>query len=57
MIAAAFGVNVTSVRTANRKAGQRKNFQGRVRKTKAAKKAWVTVGEKEKIDLFEEKTK
>ena len=52
-----FGVNVVSVRTANIKAGSKKNLRGQTQRSKAGKKAWVSLKEKEKIDLFEEKTK
>jgi len=57
VIEEAFGVSVTSVRTANLKGGARKTLRGQTQKIKAGKKAWVTLKEKEKIDLFEEKTK
>ena len=52
-----FGVNVSRVRTMNYKGRREKNFKGRIRRISPRKKAMVTVGEKEKIDLFETETK
>jgi large subunit ribosomal protein L23 len=53
----AFAVHVTGVRTANMKGGTKKNMRGKLQTKKAFKKAWVILAEKEKIDIFEEKTK
>jgi ribosomal protein L23 len=57
LIEAAFDVHVTSVRTSSVKGGTKKNMKGQIQTKKAAKKAWVSLAEKEKINLFEEKTK
>jgi ribosomal protein L23 len=57
LVESSFAVSVTSVRTANIKGGERKNFRGRIQTKKAYKKAWVGLKDKEKIELFEEKTK
>jgi large subunit ribosomal protein L23 len=52
-----FGVHVTSVKTMNFKGGQKRNMRGKKVTFKAFKKTLVTLQEKEKIDLFEEKGK
>ncbi|MFC1710280.1 50S ribosomal protein L23 [Patescibacteria group bacterium] len=52
-----FGVNVVRVRTLNYKAGEKRNYLGKSIKVKAKKKAIVTLKDKEKIDLFDEKKK
>ena len=57
LVEAAFDVHVTSVRTSSVKGGTKKNMRGQVQRQKAAKKAWVSLAEKEKIAMFEEKTK
>jgi len=57
LIEGAFGVHVTGVKTAIIKGGIKKNVRGRTQTKKAFKKAWVSLAEKEKIDIFEEKTK
>jgi len=53
----AFEVHVVTIRTARIKAGKKKNLKGQIQKKKAAKKAWVTLAQKEKINLFETETK
>mgnify|MGYP001560226511 CR=1 FL=1 len=50
-----FGVKSLSVRTINVRGGVRKNVRGQKITTPRRKKAIVTLPEKEKIDLFEEK--
>ena len=50
-----FGVKVLKVRTMNVAGEIKKTAMGRKRIVKSRKKAIVTLGEKEKIDLFEEK--
>lgn len=57
LVEGAFDVHVTRVRTSSVKGGTRKNMRGQVQRQKAAKKAWVSLAEKEKITMFEEKTK
>ena len=57
LISDLFGVDVVKVRTSNYKAGVRRNYLGKKVVTKAKKKAVVTLKEKQKIDLFEEKKK
>lgn len=57
VIEKAFSVHVTDITTANMKGGTRKNSRGKTQTQKAYKKAWVALAEKEKIDIFEEKTK
>jgi len=52
-----FGVSVSRVRTMNYKGRREKDSRGRIRRVFPRKKAIVTVGEKEKIDLFETETK
>lgn len=54
LIEEVFGVNVTSIKTANYKARTKTNLQRRKVHVKAAKKAVVTLAEKQKIDVFEE---
>lgn len=51
----AFGVKVKKIRTARIKSEVKKNYKGYKKVTKPAKKAFVKLGEKEKIDLFEVK--
>lgn len=50
-----FGVNVIRVRTANIAGENKKTLAGVRRVVQSRKKAIVTLKEKEKIDLFEEK--
>ncbi len=50
-----FGVNVVKVRTLNVAGEIKKTIMGRKKIVKPKKKAIVTLKEKEKIDLFEEK--
>lgn len=57
LVESSFAVNVSSVRTANIKGGEKKNVKGRIQTKKAYKKAWVGLKDKGKIELFEEKTK
>ena len=52
-----FGVKVVSVRTMNIKGESKRTARGRMRETKPSKKAIVVLGEKDKIDLFEEVNK
>lgn len=52
-----FDVHVKTVRTINYKGGTRKNFRGQKVREKAVKKAVVELNEKEKIAIFEEKSK
>ncbi len=52
-----FGVSVVSVRTINYKRLTKRNIRGKKQVVKARKKAVVTLSGKDKIDLFEEKTK
>lgn len=49
-----FGVSVVSVRTMNLKGEKKRTMAGRKRVIMPKKKAVVTLGEKDKIDLFEE---
>ncbi len=57
LIESAFDVHVSDIRTANIKGATKKNVHGQAQTKKAFKKAWVSLAEKEKIDIFEEKTK
>jgi len=50
-----FDVHVESVRTINVAGERKKTVKGKYRLIKRRKKAIVTLKEKEKIDLFEEK--
>lgn len=52
-----YDVHVVGVRTTNNKAEVKKNMRGIKVTKKASKKAWVSLAAKEKIDVFEEKTK
>jgi large subunit ribosomal protein L23 len=52
-----FGVHTQKVRTINYKGGVRKNFKGTKIRIPNRKKAMVTLGKDEKIDLFEKKEK
>ncbi|KKS81009.1 MAG: 50S ribosomal protein L23 [Candidatus Woesebacteria bacterium GW2011_GWC1_43_10b] len=54
-ISQVFGVNVVSVRTMNYQGIKRRNFKGQIQTTHPRKKTIVTLKDKEKIDLFEEK--
>ncbi len=56
-IEAVFSVHVTGVHTLSVKGLSKKNFKGYIQKVKGAKKVMVTLKDKEKIDLFEEKKK
>jgi large subunit ribosomal protein L23 len=57
LVAEVFGVTVVNVRTINLRGEKKKTLRGRIRIIKPRKKAIVTLKEKEKIDLFEEKKK
>lgn len=50
-----FGVHVKRIWTMNIKGEEKKTMHGRKRKIMPSKKAVVTLGEKEKIDLFDVK--
>jgi len=52
-----FGVTVGTVRTINIRGRTKRTFRGQFRTFKPYKKAIVTIGEKDKIDLFETKKK
>lgn len=52
-----FKVKVTKVRTMNYKGQVKKTYTGRKKVVKPKKKVIVTLAQKDKIDLFEEKTK
>lgn len=52
-----YDVHATHVRTINYKAAERRNYRGQTVRQKALKKAIVTLPEKEKIEVFEEKSK
>lgn len=52
-----FGVNVVTVKTINLPEEIKKNHMGKKRRIKSKKKTIVTLKDKEKIDLFEEKGK
>lgn len=52
-----FDVNVVRVRTLNVVGERKKTAKGKYRVISSKKKAMVTLREKEKIDLFEEKKK
>lgn len=53
LVSKTFGVSVKTIKTANQKSGVKKTYAGKRKKIKALKKLTVTLGEKEKIDLFE----
>lgn len=55
LVGEVFGVNVVRVRTANIAGETKKTLAGVRRVVQSRKKAIVTLKEKEKIDLFEEK--
>ncbi|MGD0522989.1 MAG: 50S ribosomal protein L23 [Candidatus Microgenomates bacterium] len=55
MIGQLFNVHVKSVKVINYKGGVKKNFRGNKVTIKAYKKVMLTLGDKEKIDLFTEK--
>ena len=57
LIEGAFEVHVVSVRTSVVKGVTKKNTRGQIQRERSAKKARVKLGEKEKIAMFEEKTK
>lgn len=57
VIEAVFGVNVVRVRTMNIVGETKKGVLGRKREIQPRKKAIVSLKEKEKIDLFEERKK
>ena len=57
LIEKTFEVHVTSVKTMNYKKEIKKNMKGKKQVKKAKKKTMVTLKEKEKIDIFEEKGK
>ena len=52
-----YDVHVVRVRTSNYKAAVRRNNRGQNVRQKALKKALVTLPEKEKIEVFAEKSK
>lgn len=56
LINTGFGVHTKTVRTVNLKSSTRRTLYGKFQTQVARKKAVVTLAEKEKIDLFEEKT-
>lgn len=55
LVEATFDVTVTKVRTLNVKGESKRNSLGKKKIVKPRKKAIVTLGEKDSIDLFEEK--
>lgn len=55
LIAKVFSVHVRTVRTMNYKGGVKRNFKGIRQTIKDRKKAMVTLGQKEKIAIFEGK--
>lgn len=57
LIQKAFDVHVVKIKTMNFKKEVRKNFKGQKITKKALKKAMVSLKDKEKIDIFEEKGK
>lgn len=57
LIEEAFDVNVTSVKSINYKARIKTNMQRKRVQIKAAKKAIVTLADKQKIDVFGESKK
>lgn len=57
LIEKAFGVHVTTVRTMNLKGEVKRGFSRRAKTVPGYKKAIVALKEKEKIDLFEVKSK
>ena len=57
LIEGVFEVHVVSVRTSVVKGITKKNTKGQIQREKSAKKVRATLAEKEKIALFEEKTK
>ena len=52
-----FNVHVVSIKTMNYRKGEKKNSKGIKETTKAYKKALVSLKDKEKIEIFEEKGK
>jgi large subunit ribosomal protein L23 len=52
-----FAVHVTEIRTINLKKEAKRTYSGRVKIVKAKKKVIVTLKDKEKIDIFEAKSK
>lgn len=57
LISKVFGVKVMSVHTIKEAGEIKRGFSGRRKVVKPTKKAIVTLGEKDKIDLFESKKK
>jgi len=55
LVESTFDVTVTKVRTLNVKGENKRNSLGKKKIVKSRKKAIVTLGEKDFIDLFEEK--
>lgn len=55
LIGDVFDVHVKTVKTMNIRGENKKTLQGRKRKIMPSKKTIVTLGEKEKIDLFDTK--
>ena len=52
-----FGVHVVSIKTINYQSGTKRNMRGRKVSIKPAKKAIITLRDKDKLDLFEEEKK
>jgi large subunit ribosomal protein L23 len=57
LVESTFDVTVTKVRTINVKGENKRNSLGKKKIVKSSKKAIVTLGEKDSIDLFDEKKK
>lgn len=57
LIEKTFSVHVTSIKSMNYRKAERKNNKGAKQIKKAFKKALVSLKDKEKIDIFEEKGK
>ena len=55
LVESTFDVTVTKVRTINVKGENKRNSLGKKKIVKSRKKAIVVLGEKDSIDLFEEK--
>jgi large subunit ribosomal protein L23 len=57
LIGKTFDVHVVSVKTVNYKKEIKRSYRGVIQKLASAKKAIVTLKDKEKIDIFEETKK
>lgn len=57
LINRSFDVHVKSIKSLNYKGLSKKNYKGMVQTVKPIKKVIVSLADKEKIDLFEEKGK